>query len=180
MQRQSWPRSWLMTDERLGDQLPEAIGRAATDGAGVIVRHHASSAAERRAIAAEVLASGALLGISRDVSLAVKVGAAIVHNPAGDTCGLPFSLSVHDAEQARAASQRQPALVFVSPLYATRSHPGAAALGEQAAMKLAELAGCPAVALGGVDREVGERLIEQGWAGWAGIDAWLPRDATNG
>jgi thiamine-phosphate pyrophosphorylase len=162
-----------MTDERLGDQLPEAIGRAAAAGAGVIVRHHASPAAERRGIAAEVLARGALLGISRDVALAAQVGAAIVHNPVGDTCGLPFSLAVHDAEQARAADQRQPALVFVSPLFATRSHPGAAALGEQAAKWLAELAGRPAVALGGVDREAGERLIEQGWAGWAGIDAWI-------
>jgi thiamine-phosphate pyrophosphorylase len=162
-----------MTDERLGNQLPEAIARAAAAGAGVIVRHHASSHAERRGIAAQVLAHGALLGVSRDVALAVEVGAAIVHNPVGDTRGLPFSLSVHDADQARAAAQRQSALVFVSPIYATRSHPDAAALGEQAAMKLAELAGCPAVALGGVDREAGERLIEQGWAGWAGIDAWI-------
>jgi thiamine-phosphate pyrophosphorylase len=162
-----------MTDERLGDQLPQAVARAAAAGAGVIVRHHASSPAERRAIAAEVLARGALLGVSRDVALAGQVGAAIVHNPVGDTWGLPFSLAVHDAEQARVAAQRQPALVFVSPLYATRSHPGAATLGEQAAMKLAELAGCPAVALGGVDREAGERLIEQGWAAWAGIDSWI-------
>ena len=34
MQRQSWPTSWLMTDERLGDTLGSAIARAAAAGAG--------------------------------------------------------------------------------------------------------------------------------------------------
>jgi thiamine-phosphate pyrophosphorylase len=64
-------------------------------------------------------------------------------------------------------------MVFVSPLFATRSHPEAPSLGEEAAMRLALLADCPAYALGGINIEVGEKLIEQGWAGWAGIDAWL-------
>ena len=172
MQRQSWPRAWLMTDERLGDALSDAIARAAEAGAGVIVRHHASSAAQRRAIAAEVLARGAMLGLSRDSLLAADLGAALVHNPQDESGFLPFSLSVHDTAQAMEAARRGPALVFVSPLYPTRSHPDAAALGEDAALALARNCGCPAYALGGVSAARGEELMTRGWAGWAGIDAW--------
>lgn len=172
MQRQSWPSTWLMTDERLGERLAAAIERAAAAGAGIIVRHHASSIAERRAIAAEVLARGAVLGLSRDAALAADLGAAMVHNPQGEGGPLPFSLSVHDEAQAREATHRRPALVFVSPVFATRSHPGAPALGEERAWALAVQSGAPAYALGGVNAVTGERLISQGWAGWAGIDAW--------
>ncbi|NJC04867.1 thiamine-phosphate pyrophosphorylase [Sphingomonas kaistensis] len=162
-----------MTDERMGDALGAAIARAAAAGAGVIVRHHGAPAVERRRIANAVIASGALLGVSRDRDLAADVGAALVHNPEGDPGVLPFSLSVHDEGEARAAAHRSPALVFVSPLFATRSHAGAPALGEEAARRLALLTGRPAYALGGVDRNRGEKLMGDGWAGWAGIDAWL-------
>lgn len=174
MQRQSWPRVWLMTDERMGDALGPAITRAAAAGAGIIVRHHRSPDAVRRAIATEVLASGAMLGLSRDPLFAADLGAALVHNPLEGSSGtLPFSLSVHDEAQARDAARRAPALVFISPVFATRSHVGQPALGENAARKLAMLSGCPAYALGGVTLAKGEELIASGWNGWAGIDAWL-------
>ncbi len=153
-------------------RLAAAIERAAAAGAGIIVRHHASSTAERRAIAAEVLARGALLGLSRDAHLAADLGAALVHNPVGESGLLPFSLAVHDEAQALDAARRRPALVFVSPVYASRSHPGAPALGEERATALANLSGAPAYALGGVDAVSGERLVGEIWAGWAGIDAW--------
>ena len=172
MQRQSWPTCWLMTDERLGDALERAIARAAAAGAGVIVRHHHSTESTRRAIARAVLASGAVLGVSRDVRLAADLGRALVLNPSGESGALPFSLSVHNEAEAREAAQRQPAFVFVSPLYATRSHPGAPALGEEKAVRLAALSGCPAYAMGGVTQSRGEELIARGWAGWAAIDAW--------
>lgn len=172
MQRQSWPTAWLMTDERLGDRLPGAIARAAEAGAGVIVRHHRSSIDLRRRIANEVLASGALLAVSRDATLAQEVRAALIHNPAGDGHGLPFSLSVHDEAEAHNAALRRAALVFVSPVFATASHPGAPTLGEARAAALAALAACPAYALGGVTPMKGAALMRNGWAGWAGIDAW--------
>lgn len=173
MQRQSWPRAWLMTDERMGEALQPALARAAAAGAGVIVRHHHSAQAVRRALALEVLAHGALLGIAGDVSLAAEVGATLVHNPADDPADMPFSLSVHDEAEADDAARRKANLVFVSPVFATRSHPNATALGEQGAMRLARRSKCPAYALGGVTFELGEQLIEQGWTGWAGIDAWI-------
>lgn len=173
MQRQSWPQAWLMTDERMGGALGAALACAAAAGAGVIVRHHKSPRGERRAIAREVLANGALLGVSRDNELAFELGAALVHNPSSDPGDCPFSLSVHDEAEAREAARRQPVLVFVSPVFATRSHAGAPALGKGAARKLALLTGRTAYALGGVTQERGAELIKDGWDGWAGIDAWL-------
>lgn len=173
MRTQRWPTAWLMTDERLGERLGEAIDRAATRGAGIIVRHHASAPEQRRAIAEQVLARGATLGIARDVGLARELGAALVHNPSEEAGGLAFSLSVHDEAEAISASGRHPALVFISPVYRTRSHPGAPELGPGRALELMRLASRPAITLGGMDQARGEALMALGFSGWAGIDCWL-------
>ena len=42
-----WPREWLMTDERIGDRLWEAIA-ALPSGAGVVFRHYSLADRERR------------------------------------------------------------------------------------------------------------------------------------
>lgn len=177
MATQRWPTSWLLTDERLGPDLWAAMERAANAGAAILVRHHATPAGERRSLAERVLALGAPLAVARDVGLARELGAMLVHNPDGVCGDLPFSLSVHDEAEARRGAECGAALVFVSPVYPTRSHRGAPALGEESAIALAKLAQCPAIALGGMDRERGEALIRRGFAGWAGIDCWLNRDA---
>ena len=177
MTTQRWPGAWLMTDERMGDRLWPALECAGDVGAGVIVRHHAT-APERRAVIARKVAELAhkrrlVLGVARDAALARAVGARLVHQPEGPILGLPFSRPVHDEGEAVAARDEGAALVFVSPVFATRSHPGAPALGEKAAARLAGIAGCPAVALGGVGEREWRRLRALGFAGWAGIDAWL-------
>jgi thiamine-phosphate pyrophosphorylase len=170
---QRWPEAWLLTDERMGAAVDAAIARAVAQGAGVIVRHHQSSASERERLARLVKDLAGTLGVSRDVTLARTLDAALVHNPASETPGLPFSLSVHDEVEADAAAKQPAALVFVSPVYATRSHPSAAALGEQAALALARQSGHPAIALGGMDAAKGAALMARGFSGWAGIDCWL-------
>ena len=86
---------------------------------------------------------------------------------------LPFSRSVHNDAEARLAKADAAALVFVSPVFPTRSHPGAPALGIDEAGRLARIAGVPAIALGGMDRERFAALAERGFYGWAAIDAWL-------
>ena len=165
--RTEWPREWLMTDDRLGDALWAILERMPT-GAGVVLRD--SSIGAR---VGEICARRALtLGVARDVVLAEALGAALVHNPAAAT-SLPVSRSVHDQTEAQQAHDEGAALVFVSPLFATRSHPGAAALGVDQAWRLAEMAGIPAIALGGMNAERFAQLGERGFYGWAGIDAWL-------
>jgi len=170
-----WPRHWLITDERMGERLWEAIGRVPTGAGGILFRHYSLAPADRlelgRRVAAIAEERKLLLGVAGDVVLAERLGAQLVHNPP-DHGAMPFSLSVHDEREARAAHESGADLAFVSPVFPTRSHPGAAVLGVERAAQLAEFAGCPAIALGGMTFG---RFWEIGPAfhGWAGIDAWL-------
>jgi thiamine-phosphate pyrophosphorylase len=173
MVTQRWPEVWLLTDERLGEALEPAFERAAAAGAGILVRHHASPIEVRRSLASRVRALGAPLAMARDVALARECGALLVHNPAGEVGDLPFSVSVHDEEEAGFAASVGAALVFISPVYPTRSHPRAPVLGVDRALRLASASKCPAVALGGMDEARGRELMALGFSGWAGIDCWI-------
>ena len=165
--RDEWPRAWLMTDERLGDALWDVLAQMPA-GAGVVLRD--SSIGPRVALCCKD--NGLMLAVARDVALADRLGAAMVHNPAGAT-PLPFSRSVHDEAEARLAKADGATLVFVSPVFPTRSHPGGGALGIDDAARLAKIAGVPAIALGGMNKERFAALALHGFYGWAGIDAWL-------
>ena len=92
-----WPTRWLMTDERIGDGLVRAIGRLPTGG-GVVFRHHATLPDERAALAGQVAAlcaeRGLVLAVAADVALARAVGAALVHNPLGDSAELAVSYAL--------------------------------------------------------------------------------------
>lgn len=172
----AWPREWLMTDERLGQDLWAAIDRLPDGEAGIVLRHYASAAPERRALAEQVAAvcrsRGLTLSIAETVGLAEDVGADLVHKP-GRLTRLPISMPVHSLEQAAEARRAEAALVFVSPVFATRSHPDSAPLGPAAAAALARAVGVPAIALGGMDRERFATLPGPAFYGWAGIDAWI-------
>ena len=173
--QQSWPRTWLMTDERMGDRLWNAIARL-PPGAGVVFRHYSLAPAQRAQLAREIAQTARqrriILAIAADVELAKAVGSELVHNPSSAT-DLPFSRSVHNIEEAAAARAAGAALVFVSPVYATRSHRGREPLGPERAAKIARAAGVPAIALGGVDAGNFPSLEQDGFYGWAGIDAWM-------
>lgn len=162
-----WPRAWMMTDPRLGDALWRIL-EAMPNDAGVVLRDLALG--ER--VAAICARRGLKLAVAREGAMAEALGAALVHNPVGET-SLPTSRSVHDEAEARRAREEGAALVFVSPVYPTRSHPGAPALGEDKSVRLATIAGGKAIALGGMDADRFERLATRGFHGWAGIDAWL-------
>jgi len=170
-----WPRDWLMTDERMGERMWEAIGRVPAGTGGIVFRHYSLDPSERLELGERVSALAhqrkLTLAVGRDPRLAKQLGAQLIHNPSGPS-ELRFSMAVHDEREADAARQAGADLVFLSPVYATRSHPGAPALGARRATELAALAGCPAIALGGMTFG---KFWELGPAfhGWAGIDAWL-------
>ncbi len=170
--RQTLPTLWLFTDDRLGDDLWRAIERVPVGG-GVVLRHHRSDVALGERVAALCDQRGLWLSVAGDVALARRLGAAMIHNPVGEARGLLVSRSVHSLGEARA--RRYADLVFVSPLYASESHPGGVTLGLVAALDLAREAGVPGIALGGMDAERGEAAIRAGFHGWAAIHAWLER-----
>ena len=170
-----WPRAWLMTDERLGDRLWEALANLPEGAGGVVFRHYSLGETERLALGREVAANadarGITLAVAGSNSLAEQLGAQLVHNP--DTAGtLRMSLAVHDNAEATAAKNSGASLAFVSPVFPTLSHPDRGALGVDPAWALAELAGCPAIALGGMDAER-FRALGNRFYGYAGIDCWL-------
>jgi thiamine-phosphate pyrophosphorylase len=167
-----------MTDERIGDRLWAAIDRL-PPGGGIVFRHYGLVEEERLAlgwrIAEQARQRGLLLAVSGSRQLAEELGAALAHRP--DRRGsLPCSMAVHDERQAHAARRAGAALAFIAPICPTRSHPGALALGPERAAQLARAAGCPAIALGGMDEERFRSLdaaYPGAFHGFAGIDCWL-------
>jgi thiamine-phosphate pyrophosphorylase len=163
------PTIWLMTDERLGEALWPAIARLPR-GAGIVFRHHATDLATRRAMFARIHRMALRRGL-----LVIRAGATRLrgeqgtHNAPGS--GLS-SVAVHSLPEGIAARRRGADIVFISPIFATRSHPGAPALGPQRAATIARHIGLPAIALGGMDAQRFSRLKTLGFHGWAGIDAW--------
>ena len=175
--QREWPRAWLMTDERIGNRLWEAIDRLPPNRSGVVVRHYGLRRAERAALAERIAAlcrnRGLALAVAADRELAIELSADLVHNPPEPAAELPFSRSVHSIDEAIAARRTGAALVFVSPVNATRSHPERAPLGPALAGRIAQAAGVPAIALGGMNAGRFALLKGGGFHGWAGIDAWL-------
>ena len=168
---QPLPRLWLMTDERLGGGLIEAVRRL-PEGAGIVFRHYRLGDAERRALFDLVrkAAPNALLLLAGPADLARSWGADGSHG-SGRGAGLR-SAPVHGPAQIRAAERAGAALLFLSPVYATRSHPDARPLGVARFAWLARRTALPVIALGGMNAARGRRLASFGAYGWGAIDAW--------
>ena len=169
-------RQTLFTDERMGDGLFDALARL-PEGSGVLFRHKSLARNERAALGERVAAvcreRHLILSVSEDVALARVLGAVMVHKPTSDPGDLRFSLPVHDGGEALAARQSGAALIYVSPVFPTASHPGAPHLGPELARQFAIMADRPAIALGGMTEQRFEALDQDIFSGWAAIDAWL-------
>jgi len=175
----SWPRQWLMTDERIDDRLWEAIDRLPFGNGGIVFRHYSLAGDERTKLGERIATAAAerelVLAVAGGALLAERLDAALLHNPDRPT-RLPVSLSVHDEAEVGKAHELAAALAFVSPVYGTRSHPGAPYLGVERAARLARQFGGPAIALGGMNAarfDDLEQVYPGLFHGFAGIDCWL-------
>lgn len=167
------PRLWLMTDERQGDGLFASIDRLPR-GSGIVFRHYGLPEAERhllfRRVRAMALRDRHLLLLAGPAETA-KAWRADGSHGRGPGEGLR-SAPAHDLREIRAAERDDAALIFLSPVYPTRSHPGARALGPVRFGFLCRRTRLPVIALGGVDARRARGLRARGAYGWAGIDAW--------
>ncbi|MDB5707638.1 MAG: thiamine monophosphate synthase [Sphingomonas bacterium] len=168
------PTLWLMTDERMGDDLWAAL-EALPRGAGIVFRHHATPPDRRRALFARVAAVARrrrlmLVRAGREW-LGAEGG---VHGPARPGAGGIRTWAAHSRAEAVAGKRAGATILFVSPVYPTRSHPDARAIGPLQAAAIGRGLGLPTIALGGVDAKRFTRLRGLGFHGWAAIDAWLP------
>ncbi|MEO7826510.1 MAG: thiamine phosphate synthase [Allosphingosinicella sp.] len=165
LRRQPLPRLWLMTDERQGERLWEALERL-PKGSGVVFRHHSLDRRERRRLFERVRRVA-----RRRRLLLLAAGGLRADGGHGGRGGGLRSASAHNLRELKAAERSGAQLVFLSAAFPTRSHPEARALGPIRFGLIAGRARIPIIALGGVDSLKARRLPHI--YGWAGIDAWL-------
>jgi len=176
--RQPLPRLWLMTDERQGGRLWDALARLPR-GAGVVFRHYRLAPAERRRLYERVRAVARarslvlVLAGPPCAAIAWRADGAHGHSPHRTAPrALLRTAPAHNVRDLVAGRRRGAVLLFLSPVFPTRSHPGAAVLGPVRFGGLANRAGGAIIALGGMTPSRGRRLAALGAHGWAAIDAW--------
>ena len=148
-----------MTDERMGEALWAAVA-ALPRGSGIVFRHFATAAPERAIL------------LDRLARLARRRGLVLIEAAAPRQ---PLHLHpAHSAAEAIAAARAGADLILVSPVYATRTHPGARPLGPVRAAIIARRVAIPAIALGGMTDARFKRLRKLGFVGWAAIDGLTP------
>jgi thiamine-phosphate pyrophosphorylase len=171
--RQPLPRLWLMTDERQGETLWDALERLPR-GAGVIFRHYGLPATERRALFARVrricIRKRLLLVAAGNEKQARAWRANGWHGRERRPSRLFRTTPAHNVRELRVAERSGAALAFLSPVFPTRSHPDARTLGRIRFGLIARVSRIPLIALGGMDARRARHV--PGAYGWAAIDAW--------
>lgn len=185
------PVVWLFTDAACPAD-PAAVAASLAGGpfrrlapglAGVVFRHDAAPArvAIGARLAAVCRARRLALVVAGDPRLAARLGAGL-HLRGGRRClpgavlrrGAWRTASAHSVAELRLARRSGARLVFLSPAFATASHPDAPGLG---ALRWSALAGTSpgmvALALGGIDGRSVRRLAGRA-AGYAAIRALYP------
>jgi thiamine-phosphate pyrophosphorylase len=187
--RQPLPRLWLMTDERIGDALWPALERLPRGG-GVVFRHYATPARERRRLFEMVRAIARrrrlVLVLAGSARQAIGWRADGVHGRSPHVRhprSLLKTAPAHGPREIRAAMQARADLVFLSPVFPTRSHPGQRTLGPlRFGLAVPRRRPGPSscrfprgngtiIALGGMTPHRFRRLRALGAYGWAAIDA---------
>jgi thiamine-phosphate pyrophosphorylase len=158
-----------MTDERMGHSLWTALSRLPR-GSGVVFRHYSLPLGERRSLFAQVAKvarrRGLVLIRAGDERLSGEDG---VHSRRGP--GLR-TWPAHSRREAVAGIRAGADLLFVSPVFATRSHPDAHVLGRARLGLMIRGLPVPVIALGGMTPKRAASLRPLGIYGWAAIDAW--------
>lgn len=164
------PAAWLVSDQRTDDRLETAL-RALPRGSGLIFRHYHLPPRERAARFRRLLRLCRRLG-----HRAVLAGTANVARRHGaDGCyGAPQQLAhgarltrlitAHSLREIGAARRARADAVLLSPVFPTRSHPGARTLGPLRFLLLARRSPVPVIALGGMNAETARRLPGVAWA----------------
>jgi thiamine-phosphate pyrophosphorylase len=178
----SVPPLVLMTDdERLADPLAAAC--ALPLGAMVVVRSRDDDRRKQLACAMLSLsqARGLFVLIAGDAALALSLGADGVHLPEARMAqasairarhrALVITAAIHSLAALGRASLLPIDALFLSPVFATPSHPGGAALSPMRANLIASAAKRPVYALGGINAHNALRLSPGAFAGFAAIGA---------
>jgi thiamine-phosphate pyrophosphorylase len=146
--RQSPPERWLIIADRMDQDLRHAL-RKLPLGSGVLVL---------RPLTPDDARHLRHLARLRQLTLAFEAVRAAAR--------------VHNMVELRNALLSRTPLVFLSPIYRTRSHPDWAPLHPMRAATLARLGSRKLGALGGMDARKYSRVRDLGFRYWAGISAF--------
>lgn len=117
-------------------------------------------------------ARGIMVALGGDPALARRWGADAVYGASDVVAGAGGAIriaTVHSMRELADAHRAGANLVMMSPVYATRSHPGAGKLGPVRARLIAARARVPVVMLGGMDARRARGLSPHGWAAIDGL-----------
>ena len=166
------PTIWLISDAR-NDAVLESALKLLPRGSGFVFRHYHLSPAERQArfrkLARIARGRGHWVVLAGMVAQARRWGADGAYGAQlqrGPAC-LRLA-TVHSLREL--AKLKRADAVLLSPVFPTRSHHGAQALGPLRFRLIAARAKLPVIALGGMDHRRAARL---NWPRWAAIDAFL-------
>lgn len=168
------PHLWLLSDARNDATLEAALLRL-PHGSGFIYRHYHLPGAERwvrfRALRRIAHIRRHTVILADSAVTAHEWGAdGIYGSPralAPRRAGLIHLATAHDLAQIGLAARFGADAVLVSPVFPTRSHPGAPMLGPVRFGLLARRSAVPVIALGGMTPQSARTL---GWPRWAAID----------
>lgn len=175
--RQPLPLLWLLSDARNDGALEGALA-ALPPGSGFVFRHYhldpPARAARFRELTIAATAAGHMTVLAGDAGLAREWRAAGIYGDAdrmGHGAGLLKLATAHDGDELAAAGRAGADGVFLSPVFATRSHPGARPLGIHGFHVLTQQSPVPVIALGGMTKD---RARELNWPRWGAIDGLVP------
>jgi thiamine-phosphate pyrophosphorylase len=179
------PSLWLTTDAKRTADPAVAVARLPA-GCGVILRH--PDARQLRRLAEEIVPlcrrRKLICLIAGDWRLAARCDAHGVHlsERSARSHGMVrawcrqrrrlLTVAAHGEVAARRGARLGADAVLLAPVFPTRSHPEARALGVLRFAAITRRIACPVIALGGVTPRTAQRLNGAGAAGFAGID-WL-------
>lgn len=165
------PRVVLLSDARNDASLARALARLPR-GSALVFRHYHLPEGERRARFTVVKRVAAARGIR-------IVGARLPQRWGVDgVYGTPREImggrglrlaTAHSLFEIGAAVRAGAHAILLSPVHATRSHPGATVLGPLRFLLLARQSPIPVIALGGMTQRRAARLPVHGWAAIDGL-----------
>ncbi|WP_374145958.1 thiamine phosphate synthase [Sphingomonas sp. 28-63-12] len=163
----------------MGDALWPALERV-PPGGGVIFRHYGLGRKARRALFVAIRRVARRRRLILLLAGEDKIGVRADGFHGRSPHRLPGirSWPAHGRREVIAGGRAGADAILISPVFATRSHPGARMLGAVRAAALATLVPGRAIALGGAGPRSLRRLAPAGFEGWAAIDAWLAPDRT--
>ena len=180
-QDQPLPRLWLLSDARNDAVLEDSLA-ALPRGSGFVFRHYHLADEERLARLRELRELARrhehLLVVAGNAGLARAVGSEGMYGPLPaivDGQDMLRLATAHDAAEVDAANEAEVDGIFLSPVFATRSHDRSDTLGPMGFSVLAQRSSVPIIALGGMTQDRADLI---GWPRWGAIDGLsAPRDA---